>query len=128
MTSLASGLLGSSLAAALALLQSSASPPPGGPARGRGPAPMPPVAAPGLDFDEHVAALRKKLPSSAFTIVLQPPFVVVGDEPAEAVKRRAVDTVKWAVDRLKRDFFQADPDKIIDVWLFKDADSYRTHA
>src|SRR5262245_23791211 len=110
MTSLASGLLGSSLAAALALLQSSASPPPGGPAQGRGSSPR--VAAPGRDFDDHVAALRKKLPSAAFTIVLQPPFVVVGDEPAATVERRAVDTVKWAVDRLKRDFFSEDPDAI----------------
>jgi hypothetical protein len=53
---------------------------------------------------------------------------VVGDESAEMVKRRAVGTVKWAVDRLKQDYFKQDPDDIIDVWLFKDKESYEKHA
>src|SRR5438046_10395572 len=57
------------------------------------------------DFASHVEQLRKKLPSKEFSIVIQRPFVVIGDEPAEAVKEHAEDTVKWTVDKLKQDFF-----------------------
>jgi len=80
------------------------------------------------DFARHVVQLRKKLPSAAFSIVIQPPFVVVGDEPLPDLQRHAKDTVKWAVDRLKQDFFPADPKHILDIWLFKDAASYEKHT
>jgi hypothetical protein len=36
--------------------------------------------------------------------------------------------VKWAVDRLKQDFFPSDPKQILDIWLFKDAASYEKHT
>jgi hypothetical protein len=36
--------------------------------------------------------------------------------------------VKWAVDRLKQDFFAKDPEEILDIWLFKDDVSYQKHA
>src|SRR2546427_5952413 len=57
------------------------------------------------DFARHVVELKKKLPSAGFSIVIQPPFVVIGDEPLRDVQQQAQDTVKWAVDRLKQDFF-----------------------
>src|SRR6266702_4630417 len=80
------------------------------------------------EFQEHIAALKAKLPSDDFTIVVEPPFVVIGDESGQQVKARAVDTVKWAVDRLKSRYFQHDPQFIIDVWLFRDKDSYEQYA
>jgi hypothetical protein len=80
------------------------------------------------DFAQHVHALKKRLPPDGFHVVLQKPFVVIGDEEAEVVRRRAVQTVKWAVDRVKLDFFSRDPEHIIDVWLFKDKASYDKHA
>ena len=57
-------------------------------------------------FEQHIAQLKTKLPSSDFSIVVQPPFVVVGDEPAQVVKQHSEETIKWAVDKLKQDFFQ----------------------
>ena len=39
------------------------------------------------DYAKHLAALKKKIPSKGFTIVVQPPFVVIGDESAAAVKQ-----------------------------------------
>jgi hypothetical protein len=54
--------------------------------------------------------------------------VVVGDEPAQVVKERSEETVRWAVDRLKKDYFTKDPDEILDVWLFKDSVSYVNHT
>jgi len=80
------------------------------------------------EFQRHVAALKTKLPSDDFTVIVQAPFVVIGDEPTERVKARAVDTVKWAVDRLKAQYFQRDPQMIIDIWLFRDKESYEKHA
>jgi len=80
------------------------------------------------DFEAHVALLKKRLPSTDFTIVVQSPFVVIGDEPADAVKQHSEDTVKWAVDKLKQDYFTKDPKDILDIWLFKDATSYEKNA
>jgi hypothetical protein len=76
---------------------------------------------------KHVDELRKRLPSPQFSIVIQTPFIVIGDEPAAVVKEHAEGTVKWAVARLKQDFFAKDPE-ILDIWLFKDGPSYERHT
>lgn len=88
------------------------------------PAPAPPKA---LDFDAHLIELQKRLPSEDFHHIVQSPFVVIGDGPKEMVELTSRRTVKWAVDLLKKDFFPQDPDHIIDVWLFKDRESYLKH-
>lgn len=80
------------------------------------------------DYAQHIRAVRDKLPHSGFTLVLEKPFVVVGDESATAVRMRAEQTVKWAAVRLKSQYFEKDPEAIIDIWLFKDKTSYRKHA
>ena len=36
------------------------------------------------DLDNHIAQLKKRLPSKDFSIVVQPPFVVIGDEPSQS--------------------------------------------
>lgn len=91
--------------------------------------PAPPTGNSGTpDFTRHVDQLKKTLPSREFSIVIQPPFVVLGDEPSGEVKRRAEGTVKWAVDRLKQDFFDKDPTEILNIWLFKDEASYKKHT
>ena len=78
-------------------------------------------------FAAHMAELRKTAPKT-FTLVEQKPFVVLGDESPELVRQRAEHTVKWAVDKLKSAYFPRDPVEIIDIWLFKDDESYRRHA
>lgn len=80
------------------------------------------------DFTQHVAKLRAKLPEAGFTIVVQSPFVVIGDESPKMVRDRALRTVKWATDRLKAKYFPKDPKSIIDIWLFKNKVSYRKYA
>ena len=54
--------------------------------------------------------------------------MVIGDEPADDVKEHSIRTVKWAVDKLKQEYFSKDPKEIIDIWLFKDAASYERNA
>jgi hypothetical protein len=79
------------------------------------------------DFARHVEQLKRKLRGRGFTIVVQRPFVVVGDGTPAAVRTQS-ETVRWAVDKLKQDFFTKDPTAILDVWLFKDEASYRRNA
>jgi hypothetical protein len=80
------------------------------------------------DFARHVERLKKKLPSADFVIVIQSPFVVIGDESPTEVTAHSEKTVKWAVDKLKQDYFTIDPKEILDIWLFKDAESYDRNA
>lgn len=80
------------------------------------------------DFAKHVEQLKKKLPSNNFTLIIQRPFVVVGDESPATVKEHSENTVKWAVDKLKQDFFSKDPKEILDIWLFRDAASYEKNT
>ena len=80
------------------------------------------------DYAQHLMGLRKKMPSQGFTVVIQPPFVVVGDESPAMVKRRAESTVKWAADKLREAYFRKDPSELLDIWLFKDKTSYEKHV
>ncbi len=89
-----------------------------------------PDAKPGFtdaDFAQHIRKLKGRLPHNGFHVVLQKPFVVVGDGALAEVKRTSAGTIKWAVDSIKKDYFSKDPYHIIDVWLFKDSESYQRH-
>lgn len=91
----------------------------------------PPASAPAgfsaEDFARHAKALEKTLPEG-FVIVVQPPFVVIGDEGRDAVRAHATNTVKWAVDHLRTQYFKKDPADILDIWLFKDPESYNKYT
>ena len=89
-----------------------------------------PCAASGFtdaDYAEHLDKLKAKVPPG-FIVILQQPFVVIGDGGPENLRQYAERTVKWAVDKLKQDYFKKDPDGILDIWLFKDTASYEKHA
>lgn len=79
------------------------------------------------DYAQHILALKTKLPAG-FSTFIERPFVVVGDGPSDEVKTTCNNTVKWAVERLKADYFARDPEEIITIWLFKDNASYRVHT
>lgn len=79
-------------------------------------------------YVQHIMKLKPKLPSADFTIVLTPPFVVIGDDTPDEVRRRSRETVAWAVRLLKKSYFRSDPNEILDIWLFKDKTSYMKHA
>jgi len=80
------------------------------------------------DFEQHISRLKTQLPKNEFTLVAEPPFVVVGDETPQVVRQRAADTVRWTVRLLKKDYFTKDPPEIIDIFLFKDTASYERNA
>jgi hypothetical protein len=80
------------------------------------------------DYSRHVETLKQRLVGGEFTIVVEPPFVVIGDEAPEVVRRRSLDTIRWAVDKLRQAYFAKDPEAILDIWLLKDEESYRRHC
>ena len=79
------------------------------------------------DFAQHIRELKRKVPRG-FHLVVEPPFVVIGNESKARVGQRARWTVRWAVQRLKKAYFAHDPNHIIDVWLFKDRHTYRKYT
>ena len=55
------------------------------------------------DYARHIRKLKARVPEG-FTLVLQRPFVVLGNEPSDTVHARVENTIDWAVSRLKRDW------------------------
>lgn len=72
--------------------------------------------------DEHLDAVRKRMPDD-FNLVEETPFVIVSDQDDRSLNMSA-QTVRWAVVRLKKDFFTKDPLETIDIWIFKNKKSY----
>lgn len=79
-------------------------------------------------YSQHVTALKQQHDLSAFTVLIEKPFVIIGDEPGQQVQRHATGIIRWAVDLLKKDYFEDDPAEIIDIWLFKNDSSYQANA
>jgi hypothetical protein len=86
------------------------------------------AAEPSIDeLDQRRDALAARL-GPGFTVVVQPPFVVVGDEAPRMVKHRANGILKWSIRLLEAEYFKARPSKVIEIWLFKNERTYRTGA
>ena len=86
------------------------------------------LAAPTKDeLDTRVKELEKKLDGQGFKVLVEAPFVVVGDESLPKVKSRA-NFVRWVVRLIEADYFSKQPDKIIEVWLFRNEKTYRKGA
>jgi hypothetical protein len=80
------------------------------------------------DLDTRADELRDKLDGQGFTILVEPPFVVVGDGTAREVKHIATGFLRSKVQLLEQDFFTKRPAKLIEVWLFHDEKSFRRGA
>ncbi|MCB9875340.1 MAG: C39 family peptidase [Planctomycetaceae bacterium] len=65
---------------------------------------------------------------SDFHIVLEKPFLVIGDDSPAMVRQWSQGTIRWAVERLKRQYFSQNPDHVINIWLFKDKQSYQQNT
>jgi hypothetical protein len=73
---------------------------------------------------QHVMKLKETLPKG-FTLVWEKPFLVIGNEAPDTVRARGRDVVRWTRDLLLKDFFATPPRHLEEVWVFKDAASYR---
>jgi len=92
------------------------------------PTPAPPTARgfTAAQLDQHIAALRARLAAKGLphmSIRVEHPFVVIGDA-GDATLASEAQLVRWAADRLERDFFAVEPSRILDIFLFHGADPY----
>ena len=83
-------------------------------------------------YKTALTAMRARLERAgvqrSFHFVVEPPFVVAGDEAPRVVEARAASIVRWAVERLRSAYFPRDPEQVLEIWLFRDPDSYQRHA
>jgi hypothetical protein len=86
-----------------------------------------PAALSPADLAAKASAVKDQL-GAGFTVLIESPFVVAGDEPAAAVQKHAREIVRWTCTMLRKDFFSADPDTVYAIYLFKDKDSYEANA
>jgi hypothetical protein len=80
------------------------------------------------ELEARAKDLEKKLDGQGFTVLIEAPFVVVGDSPAKEVKRISSGFLRSKVQLLEKDFFAKRPEKLIEVWLFKSEKSFRSGA
>lgn len=85
-------------------------------------------AAPTKDeLDARAAELKKQLAGQGFTVIVDAPFVIVGDESPKRVQSRA-NFVDWVVRLIEKDYFDKQPEKILVIWLFRNIDTYKAGA
>jgi Protein of unknown function (DUF1570) len=80
------------------------------------------------DLQDRAAALNKQLAGTSMTVLVESPFVVVGDMGAKETRRIATGFLRSKTAMLEKDFFPERPDKLIEVWLFKNEKSFRAGA
>ena len=78
------------------------------------------------ELDDHAKQLETKLAGRGFTILVEPPFVVVGNAPN--TKKIATGFLRDKRELLEKDFFAKRPDKLLEVWLFKNEKAFRKGA
>ncbi len=120
--------LASSLALPAAARAESATKPAARPAAQARSAPSEAARAALAALEQRRAELTERLAGQGFTVVIEPPFVVVGDESPAKVRARASGFLRWTVGLLEKDWFTKRPEKIIEVWLFKNEQTYRRGA
>jgi hypothetical protein len=80
------------------------------------------------ELAERAKALRAKLDGQGYTVLVEPPFVVIGDSPPSEVKRITTGFLRSKVALLEKEFFDKRPDKVLEVWLFRDRKSFHKGA
>ncbi|HEY5950575.1 MAG TPA: DUF1570 domain-containing protein [Kofleriaceae bacterium] len=68
--------------------------------------------------------LEKKLKGQGYTVLVEPPFVVVGDSSAKEVQRVTTGFLRSKVALLEKEFFTKRPDRVLEVWLFKNRQTF----
>jgi len=87
------------------------------------------AAEPSADeLSERRAQLEARLRGQGFTVLVEPPFVVVGDESPATVKHHAAGILRWSIHLLEAEYFARRPNKLIEIWLFRNKDTYMKGA
>lgn len=81
-----------------------------------------------MEYARKLRSLRRRVEGDEFTMLVERPFVVIGDMSPKDVRRWSEGTVRWAVQRMKAEYFDRDPERILEIWLFDGKESYEKHA
>jgi hypothetical protein len=85
----------------------------------------PALAEPSQDqLQKRAKELETKLKGQGYTVLVEPPFVVIGDSPAAEVKRVTTGFLRSKVALLEKEFFAKRPDKLLEVWLFRNRTTF----
>jgi hypothetical protein len=82
-------------------------------------------AVPGRET-EKVGDMGGGAGKRTFHVVVEAPFVVIGDEGTEQVEQRAAGTVRWAVAQLRKTYFADLPTQPLEIWLLADEAAYQS--
>ena len=74
------------------------------------------------------AELDTKLQGQGFTVLVEAPFVIIGDEAPARVRSRTTGFFRRTVALLEKEFFKTRPAEVIEVWLFRNEKTYRKGA
>lgn len=80
------------------------------------------------ELAERAKQLQTKLKGQGYTVLVEAPFVVIGDSPAAEVKRVTTGFLRSKIALLEKEYFSKRPDKVLEVWLFKNERSFRKGA
>jgi hypothetical protein len=80
------------------------------------------------DYVQRVIALRDRLDPGEFDVRAEAPFVVVGDDGPARLEAYCAGVIRWAVEHLESQFFEAGPSHIVEIYLFRNDASYRENA
>lgn len=75
-------------------------------------------------LETRAKELEKRLKGQGYTVLVEPPFVVIGDSPAKEVKRVTTGFLRTKVALLEKEYFPKRPDKVLEVWLFKNRQAF----
>jgi hypothetical protein len=76
------------------------------------------------DLETRAKELEKKLKGQGYTVLVEPPFVVIGDSAAKEVKRVTTGFLRSKVALLEKEFFTKRPDRVLEVWLFRNKQTF----
>lgn len=90
--------------------------------------PAPPAPLQQKDFDQAIASAKKMIGAeTGFGMVIEKPFLVVSSSGQATAQKWAEGTVRWASERLKKEYFARDPDHVITIWLFSGKTPYEKY-
>ena len=76
------------------------------------------------ELEARKEELQKKLKGQGYTVLVEAPFVVIGDSSAKEVTRVTTGFLRSKVAQLEKEFFAKRPDRVLEVWLFKNRQSF----
>ena len=80
------------------------------------------------DYAQHIRKLKADPVAKDLKYMIEKPFVIVGNQSPRTIRSHAIKTVRWATTLFRKKYFKNAPSKILTIWLFGDAKTYKAGA